>query len=194
MSGVVACFSGSIGAGKSSVTHVLADALQWRRAGFGDCLRARILRMGGNPDSRQELQDLGQQLVESDPDAFCREVLASGEFTPGGNLLLDGMRHVDIYRRVQRLVAPSHAVLLHLSIDAAAARKRVQSRDGNIGDLDRARTHRVEAELAASLPSIADRVIDAMPSVHEISDHVLTVLAALGVCPEAINQARSRLT
>jgi dephospho-CoA kinase len=174
--GLVACFSGHIGSGKSSVTHVLAQALQWKRAGFGDYVRTRVREQGGNPDSREALQDLGQKLVESDPDAFCRAVLTSGGFSPGENFLLDGIRHVDIYRRVQRLVAPSRTVLIHLSVDEVKARRRVASRDGSVDDLERARAHRVEADVQESLPAIADLIVDAAPTVDGVAAEILNAI------------------
>ncbi len=191
--GFVACFSGSIGAGKSSIAHILSDALEWPRSGFDDFLRQQLRDRGGNPDSRQELQDLGQSLVDADPDRFCRDVLASVGFTPGGNLLLDGLRHVDIYKRVQRLVAPSSTFLLHLRIDDVEAQKRVETRDGGSADFARARSHRVEAELVVSLPNIADRIVDARPSVALVADNVLTAFAELGVPSETVQRARRRL-
>ena len=60
MSGLVACFAGKIGSGKTSVTNVLARGLQWRRVGFGDYVRAELARRGGDPDVRKDLQDLGR--------------------------------------------------------------------------------------------------------------------------------------
>src|SRR6478609_5730788 len=102
--GLVVCFSGRIGSGKTSVTDALSNALGWPKAGFGDYLRERIKREGGDSTSRQALQDLGQSLVDSDADGFCADVISSASFVPGGNLVLEGIRHVDIYRRIARLV------------------------------------------------------------------------------------------
>jgi hypothetical protein len=82
---------------------------------------------------------------------------------------------------------------LHLSVDDAKAQKRVEARDGASVDLERARAHRVESELAASLPSVADRLIDANPPVAVIVDQVLTALAKLGVPAETVEHARGRL-
>jgi dephospho-CoA kinase len=65
------CFSGQIGSGKSSVTTAISAALGWRRAGFGDYLRSEIARLGGDPNDRKALQNLGQKLVEDDSAAFC---------------------------------------------------------------------------------------------------------------------------
>ena len=75
------CFSGQIGSGKSSVSTAVAEVLGWRRTGFGDYLRGEIARLGGDPDDRKALQDLGQQRVEDDSTAFCRDVLVAGGAT-----------------------------------------------------------------------------------------------------------------
>ena len=73
--GLVICFSGRIGSGKSSVTKALANALHWRRASFGDYVRARVAEQGGDPASREDLQNLGQALVEANPEAFAVAVI-----------------------------------------------------------------------------------------------------------------------
>src|SRR4051794_36648427 len=98
MAGLVVCFAGQIGSGKSSVSRRLGEALAWPRAAFGDYLRAELGRCGGAPESREQLQDLGQRLVDEDPSRFCSSVMSSNGFKPGGDLLLDGVRHVEIQR------------------------------------------------------------------------------------------------
>jgi adenylate kinase family enzyme len=128
MGGLVISFSGRIGSGKTSITQTLAGLLEWPRTGFGDYLRARIAREGGDPNSREALQDLGQKLVDADSERFCRDVLSVARFEPGGFLLLDGVRHVDIQKCVSRLVVPSRSMLIHIAIDDSEVRKRVQSR------------------------------------------------------------------
>ena len=83
-------FPGQIGSGKSSVSAAVAAAvLSWRRAGFGDYLRAEIERAGGDPTSREALQELGQHLIEADAEAFCRSVLDAGGFTPGDDFVIE---------------------------------------------------------------------------------------------------------
>jgi hypothetical protein len=76
--------------------------------------------------TREQLQDLGQSLVTADPDQFCRNILCLGGFVPGGNILLDGIRHVDIQRRIVRLVEPSRAILIHLAADDELVERRVE--------------------------------------------------------------------
>jgi hypothetical protein len=113
--GLVVCFAGQIGSGKSSVSRRLGEALAWPRAAFGDYLRAELGRHGGDPESREQLQNLGQKLVDEDPSRFCSSVMSSSGFKPGGDLLLDGVRHVEIQRIAVELARPSQTKLIYLA-------------------------------------------------------------------------------
>lgn len=159
--GLVVCFSGKIGSGKSSVTVALAERLGWKLAGFGDYLRHRLASEGGDATDRQALQDLGQSLVERDSESFCREVIAHSGHTPGENLLVDGIRHAAIYGRIGQLLAPCETRLIHLGVAETTLVDRVRNRDGAVDDLDRAADHPVERELGATLPTMADAIVDA---------------------------------
>ncbi len=164
------CFSGQIGSGKSSVSTAVGEALGWQRTGFGDYLRSEIARLGGNPDCRETLQELGQKRVDEDPKAFCRDVLAAGGFKPGDNFLVDGVRHVSIFDILVAVSKPSHARLLFLGAVDTTRIARVQTR-GDAQDFARASTHRVEAELADALPQRAHGVVNAdQPLDRVVSD------------------------
>ncbi|MGF1627295.1 MAG: hypothetical protein ACFCVH_20630 [Alphaproteobacteria bacterium] len=174
---LLVCFSGQIGSGKSSVSSAVAESLQWPRTGFGDYLRGEIKRAGGDPTSRQALQDLGQQRIESGPEDFCRAVLAAGGFKPGDNFVIDGVRHVDIVRILARLAPPSTPRLLFLGASEASRSARVGSRGDNV-DFQRADRHLVEAELRNGLPRHADAVIDADEPFQEVVSKCLAVIEA----------------
>lgn len=161
------CFSGQIGSGKSSVSTAVAEALGCARSGFGEFLRAEIERRGGDATCREALQDLGQKLVETDADDFCRAVLAAGGFTSGEDFIVDGVRHVDILQRLTRIATPSRTRLLFLSADELKRIERVSGRSDK-EDFSRAATHRVELELRNNLPAIADAVIDATRPFEEV--------------------------
>ena len=166
------CFSGQIGSGKSSVSAAVAQALGWQRTGFGDYLRAEIVRRGGDPDDRQSLQDLGQTLVCADPEAFCRDVLAAGGFNPGDNFIIDGIRHIGIFEILARLSQLNDAKLLFLGAGEAVRAARITSRT-DAADFARASAHPVEAELDRALPEFADGHIDADQSLDRFLDDVL---------------------
>ena len=115
--------------------------------------------MGGDPTSRQALQNLGQQRVETDPEGFCRAVLAAGRFMPGENFVMDGLRHKAILRILARLTSPSTVRLLFLDATEASRAARVAIR-ANDSDFQRAQAHDVEAELFKELRTQADLVVN----------------------------------
>lgn len=174
---LLVCFSGQIGSGKSSVSHAVAEALGWQRTGFGDYLRAEIERAGGDPSSRQALQDLGQQRVETDAEEFCRAVLEAGGFVPGTDFIVDGIRHYDIFRILERLAAPTSARLLFLGANESTRLARIEARTDS-ADFERAEGHGVEAELRNELPMKADAVIDANQPFLEVVSKCLAAIEA----------------
>jgi cytidylate kinase len=183
MGGLVVCFAGQIGSGKTSVSRRLEDVLGWPRAAFGEFLRAEVSRRGGNPDSREQLQNLGQMLVDEDPVRFCKSVLTSSGFEPGGYLLLDGIRHIAIQRIAAELARPSETRLIYLAASEDGRLERVASRVAGARDFVRASTHRVETELETSLPKIADIVIDSTAPLDKVVNECLSALASFGLSP-----------
>jgi dephospho-CoA kinase len=173
MNGLVVCFAGGIGSGKSSVTSSLAQILHWPRSGFGDYLRAEILRRGGDPDSRGSLQDLGQSLVEKDPAAFCRAVMDVGGISAGGSGLVDGIRHVEILAVVERITRPSATRLIFLSAEKVDRLSRLSARSGGAQDFVRADGHKVESALATDIPRRADKIVDASQRFDDVVNECL---------------------
>jgi gluconate kinase len=169
------CFSGQIGSGKSSISMAVAKALGWRRTGFGDYLRAEITRMGGDPASREALQDLGQKRVDDDLGAFCHDVLAFGGFRPGDDFVIDGIRHVSIFEILAEVSKPSEARLLFLGAQESKRSARVQAR-ADAHDFERASTHRVEAELRDALPRRAHALINADQELDQVVDDCLKIV------------------
>lgn len=161
------CFSGQIGSGKSSVSAAVAEALGWRRTGFGEYLRAEVVRLGGDPDDRKALQDLGKMRVDENPVAFCRAVLAFGGFQRGESYVIDGIRHVSIFDMLAALSTPSHARLLFLGAPETSRITRVSTRP-DAQDFDRASKHLVESELISALPQRADGIVDADQSFDRV--------------------------
>lgn len=174
---LLVCFSGQMGSGKSSVSAAVAAALGWGRTGFGDYLRTEISRRGGDPNSREALQDLGQNFVEADAEAFCQSVLAAARFRPGDDFLIDGVRHVEIFRILVRLAKPSITKLLFLDADEVQRLVRISERSDK-DDFSRAVSHRVEVELRSDLPALADAIVDATRSFDEIVAECLVKIEA----------------
>jgi AAA domain len=191
--GFAISFSGRIASGKTTITQSLSELLGWRRVGFSDYLRHVLKESGNTTPTREQLQDLGQSLVTADPDQFCRNVLLLGDFVPGGNILLDGIRHVDIQRRIARLVEPSRAILIHLAADDELVERRIEHRGASKKEFKRASSHPVERELQQSLPSIADYTVDAKGDLPVVISGCLEALDNAGVEQETLARAWHRL-
>jgi dephospho-CoA kinase len=176
--GLLVCFSGRIGSGKTSVSEAVATQLGWGRYGFGDYLRSELARRGGDPCSREALQDLGQALVTADAHAFCRAVLDKGRFHPGSNFIIDGVRHVEIQAVTAKLAAPSVTKLVFLAADDTNRFKRVAERATGQAHFTRADAHKIEIELLNRLPAMADLSVDANNSFETVVESCLRAIKA----------------
>lgn len=165
---VVVCLSGSIGSGKSSVREALSNRLGWRHTAFGDYLRVELERLGKDPSSRKDLQDLGQARVELDPKGFCCDVLQAGGYVQGMNFLIDGVRHVAIFDILKELLQPSIVRLICLTADDQIRLARIAARSNEAADFDRANAHQVESETKDQIALVADLVVNTSRSLEDV--------------------------
>ena len=160
--GLLVCFSGKIGSGKTSASIAVANALACGYASFGGYLRDLVVDRGGDPDCRRTLQDLGQHLIQQDAESFCRNVLARADFVPGGDFVLDGVRHFQVLEHLHRIAAPSDVRLIFLEAHSELRARRAGERStGDSKDFARAGGHVVEADMERALPEAADARIEA---------------------------------
>lgn len=166
--GLVICFAGKIASGKSTLSEALSLKLNCSRVAFGDYVRSEVVKNGLDPEDRGTLQNFGQSLVDADPEGFCNDVLRFAHFSPGDNLIVDGIRHVAIYECLRRLVSPSIAKLIFLAAADQERMQRSQARRRDNGSLISADTHRVEAELNNSVPARADMTLDGSLAIDNL--------------------------
>jgi dephospho-CoA kinase len=159
MVGLVLAFSGALGAGKSKLTMALHDRLQWPRVSFGDEVRSFAVREGRDPNDRAVLQQLGQALVLTDREGFVRRVL--NQRPTEGDLIVDGVRHVEILLELRKQVHPRTLKLIHINADSGIRQERLMERD----QVERRVVARydsdiTEAQIARILPQYADLALD----------------------------------
>jgi cytidylate kinase len=167
MKSTVVGVSGGIASGKSTLSEAVALCLGCPHVSFGGYVRSEAKRRGLGVD-RSSLQTLGEELVASDPDKLCEGVLRQGEWIPGGPLIVDGIRHVEIAERIRQLVKPSDFRLIHLEAPAIAREARLAARGENgprLVDLDR---HSTEHEVSVSLPQIANLTLDGTLPIEQL--------------------------
>ena len=78
-----------------------------------------------NP-SREDLQNLGQQLVQTDILNLCRAVFKSVDFSSGDRLVVDGVRHLEALNAISTISAgqPIKLIYLHASMKVRESKKR----------------------------------------------------------------------
>jgi Fic family protein len=115
--GTIIAISGAKGVYTSALSVVLSELLRWKRVKFSDHLRDLAKAAGERPDDTAFLQRIGQQLVREQPDKFVAEVLKLGDWKPGDNLVLDGLRHAEIFTELQRQIGNSADLhVVHIAI------------------------------------------------------------------------------
>ena len=194
MTGIVIAFAGQIGSGKTSISKELSELLEWPRVGFGDYVRAEASRRGFDPECRDVLQSLGEQLVAEDPTGFCQAVLGQAGFTAGENIVVDGIRHIAILECLSELARPSRTRLFYLDVNATERRARLSAAEKwDAPAIERAETHSTEADLKEALPRCADAIIDANEPMSKVLRTILHWLEQFGVYRSKIEIAISRL-
>lgn len=159
MRNTVFAFSGEIASGKSTLSEAVAQSLGCPRVSFGNYIRAEATRLG-LPDDRRTLQDIGRELVVKDPEGLCRGVLAQAGWIPGGTLIVDGVRHVEIAEVLRRLVSPSVFRLVHVAASASVRSERLVSRGENAVDLQVFDAHSTERDVRDRLRELSDLQVD----------------------------------
>lgn len=152
----VIAFAGPTKSGKTTLAKKLATTLGVSFGSFGEGVRREAARRGFHHASRKQLQTLGEEMVESDKNAFCRDVLTDADFRPGQGLVLDGIRHIDVLSVIKDLVRPQTVRLVYVESPVADRVRRNRSDLHQIQEID---SHPVERE-AARLKSAADLFLD----------------------------------
>lgn len=161
MTGTIVCFSGKIGSGKSSVSRAIAQQLGCQRASFGEYVRQLLSDSGGDPNSRADLQDFGQSLVNNDARGFCEGLLSEVNYQAGDDLVIDGIRHVDIYNILTTILVPAKIILIHLEIGENLRRFRTELRGDDPSEIGIASHHHVERDTILALPKKATAIVNA---------------------------------
>lgn len=171
MKSTVIGFSGGIASGKSTLSEAIALTLGCPRVSFGAHMRAEAKRRG-QPTDRDTLQAIGEELVAADPDGVCRAVLAQSAFAPGGPLVVDGIRHVEIADRLGRLVQPSEFKHVHVAAEKETRASRFVARGEGQEPLDRFDSHSTEHDVHRGLPERADVVVKGDEPIEALIERV----------------------
>lgn len=175
---MILAFSGKIGSGKSAVSTAVAQALGLPQVSFGDYVRHQA-QLRQLPQTREQLQDLGEHLFQADALAFCRAVLGQAPNWTDG-VIIDGIRHQAVLHLLRQLAAPQPLFHVHLTLDEAVRTQRVGQRPGeppaDVQEQHRAATHPTEQQVTEALPGLADIVVNSSFGLNEVVTQIIELL------------------
>lgn len=157
--------SGKIASGKTTLVSYLVKEFGIPSTGFGKYLKSVAIERG-LPDDRQTLQQLGQNLVENNVDAFCQAVLKNAGWPENKRLIVDGVRHQVVLDSLKKIIDPIKLVLIFVALDDSSRNNRMIDR-GREGEqaLSIADKDKTEIELS-DLAKLADLTIDGSTSLN----------------------------
>lgn len=175
--GLVLGLAGQIASGKSTVAKAVAAAIPCPHVSFGNYVRS-VAKRKQIYDDRNALQDLGQYLLETKgAEQFCIDVLDSEapDYVPGDDLIIEGVRHVEVTEALTRLVYPAAFALVFVLVDDLTRRQRLALRDGK-GDavnLAKVDSHATERQVHGELRNRADLALISTRASGELVRAVL---------------------
>ena len=163
-------FSGPIGAGTSNLSARVAERLGWPRVKFSDTIRRVALEQSNDPDDLEVLQAIGQSLVVDRLSEFVREVLQSADWRNDQNLIVDGLRHVEVKTEMLRQIGPIPLHVVHVERNRP---ERALSRGLDEARLEQLDRELSEAQLERILPQYANCILDGSIDHDELAERVV---------------------
>lgn len=183
MVGTVVTLSGAIGTRRSDIAIALAQRLGWTRVKFSDYIKSKLIADGGDADDRRMLQKLGQDLVQTDVEGFVRGVLEMAQdWEPGGDLVVDGLRHAEVRLALVTAIRPSSLYYVHVEVDEVTRQATAE----NVRGIQERLLYRydqdlTEAQLPKILPAYADQIVDGSLPATIVADKILLRIRSLGL-------------
>lgn len=166
-------FIGRICSGKSSLSKLVSEATGISKASFGGYLFKLAPNLGLKTD-RENLQDLGQSLIDSNPEKFLIDVI---EFSGAPDeMIFDGVRHQIIKDKIEE--NSIFTISFYIDVQADVRYERgVQRGDSNISKEEFLKwdNHIVEREIE-NLKKTCTHILDGNKSLLTLSDQVLGYL------------------
>jgi dephospho-CoA kinase len=175
----VVAFGGRIASGKSALATAVADRLDMPCVSFGDAVRAEAARLG-LPTDRATLQELGDELIATGWDAFVETVARQASWNGMEPLVVDGVRHLEAVRALERRSAPRPVVVVFIEAASNQRAQRLARRGVSDQDIAAADSHPNEADLPA-VRDRADIVIDNGAELHDALEATLAALTRFGI-------------
>lgn len=172
MKNLVLAFSGKIASGKTTISREVAHILNWPWVSFGDFIRS-VARERGLEESREVLQELGEKFVKEEQEWLCQKVLSQEKWAPGGSLIIDGIRHIEILNKLKTLVYPSELFLITIHLDEEIRIERLQKHGISLRNIELTGKHSTEQQNDLLIQT-ADLLLDGSKEIEDLLNIIIT--------------------
>lgn len=153
-------FAGRTGSGKTSISRIFAESNGLKWTSFGNIVRDEATRRGKSTSDKRLLQEIGQELVNHQPDRFCEMVLESLMTSSGVSGVLDGVRHKCILDRINFRTKADRACLIFIDVGSSKRHERlIQNRHWSLEQCKMYDDDPTEWELDLHLKGLADLIV-----------------------------------
>ena len=170
----VICFSSFIGAGKSRLTVSLSEFLEWPHTSFGDYVRETARKRGAG-ESREILQQIGEELVSTSLEPFTRAVASRVAWREG--CIFDGLRHVQVLDTIKNIVNPLPVFVVFIDVEEQIRRRRLLDRGMTEKEIDDADRHTTEIQVRTAIRDRADLRVNGNENIPQLVNDISTFLA-----------------
>jgi cytidylate kinase len=161
----VVCFSSRMGAGKSTLASSLASSLGWPHTSFGDYVRS-IADERGVSQSREVLQQIGEELISTSLEPFTRAVISRVPWQQG--CVIDGVRHLEVLATIKQIASPLSVFLVFIDVPEAVRKQRLRDRGMTDQEIDAADQHETEAQVRTVIGERADLHVNGLAEVPHL--------------------------
>ena len=123
--------------------------------------------------TRENWQVVGESLIKEDVQQFCASVVAQAHWTPGGTLVIDGIRHMAVLQALKEMVSPSSLRLVYIDADDGTREQRLKAAGTSKTPLRALDLHSTELEVKKTLRDVADLIVDGTQPADRISKEVV---------------------
>lgn len=164
------CLGGGIASGKTTLAEALQVTLpSSARLAFGDVVRRRALTAEREP-TRQNLQEIGLQLIAEGWPTFVDDLLSDLTSDPKV-LIVEGIRHREAVDALTERLPTRKLLLIYVEVDSDQQRQRL----AGLGEAEGAIDHEVERDVG-DLRATADLVVSTEQPVEELVARVRQVI------------------
>lgn len=127
--------AGKIGSGKTYWSDRIAEHFDCARASFSSYIKY-ICTLRAIECTRQNMQSLGAEVIKNDLDKYINYTV-SYNCKNNKNIVIDGLRHKEVYKRIKELYPKSNVVLIYVECEDEQRKKNLIIRGEDLGDADK---------------------------------------------------------